>query len=252
MKSLIALRIRRTLTILGIASLAALPVFAQQSKWAIDAEHSTAWIYLGNNSDLQNVGIARIGGTVKFGSAEPAQSALDINANLPEGQTMTFESKRIDLRADGKLQVTGEMTLARTEREATYAPGEDYRGPVYGEPAVRSVTREVTFVLPLADNAAQKAEITAEATLGVENFPELFAAVRQAAWQSLIQDAACEIPQAGEDYRGANCKGKTIAPAYRATAIQIGEDYRGDESPAPSGNVMKLILRLELTRQYRG
>ena len=71
--------------------------------------------------------------------------------------------------------------LARTERDATYNPGEDYRGPVYGESVVRSVTRNVTFVLPLADNAERTGEITGEGILWVENFPELFAAVRQAA-----------------------------------------------------------------------
>ena len=119
MKNLLRPAIRKTLAILGIASLAALPVLAQESKWKVDAERSTASIFLGSNLDLQNVGIARIGGIAEFNSAEPAKSALDISAKLPEGQAMTFESKRVDLRADGKLQITGDMTLARTERDAS-------------------------------------------------------------------------------------------------------------------------------------
>jgi hypothetical protein len=252
MKNLLTLATRRILVIAGIALLSALPVFAEQGKWKVDAEHSTASIFLGNNSDLHNVGIARIGGIAEFNAAEPAKSALDLSAKLGEGQGMTFKSKRIDLRPDGKLEISGEMTLARGERDAIYNPGEDYRGPVYGASVVRSVTRNVTFVVPLVDNAGQKAEITAEATLGLENFPELFAAVRQAAWQPVIQDEACEMPQAGEDYRGADCTGTLIAPAYQVAAIRTGEDYRGDESPAPSGNQMKLVLRLQLSRQNLG
>jgi len=112
--------------------------------------------------------------------------------------------------------------------------------------------RATSRFLPLADNAERTGEITGEGILWVENFPELFAAVRQAAWQPVIQDEACEMPQAGEDYRGAECTGTLIAPAYQVAAIRIGEDYRGDESAAPSGNQMKLILRLQLSRQNLG
>jgi len=249
MKSLLTPATRKMLVILGIAMLTALPVFAQQSEWKVDAEHSTAAIFLGSNSDLQNVGIARLAGNAEFNSAEPAKSALNISAQLPEGQAMTFKSQRIDVRSDGKLQIIGEMTLTRTESDAIYNPGEDYYGPVYGGAMVRTVTRNVTFVVPLMDSAGQKAEITAEATLGIENYPELFAAVRQGAWQPVVQDLACEMPQAGEDYRGADCAGKFIAPAYQLAVINPGEDYRGDESPASSGNLMKVVLRLQLSRQ---
>lgn len=252
MKNLLTPGTRKIFVIAGIALLGALPLFAQQDNWKINSEHSTAWIYLGSNSDLQNVGIARVGGDAEFNSAEPAKSALDISAKLPEGQGVTFKSKRIDLRSDGKLQITGEMTLTRTEREAVYNLGEDYYGPLYGKAAVRTVTREVAFILPPMNNPGQEMEITAEATLGVENFPELLAAVRHAGWQPVVQDRACDIPQGGEDYRGANCTGTLIAPAYQVAAINPGEDYRGDESSAPSGNVMKLVLRLELMRSNLG
>jgi len=146
MKNLLTPAMRKTLAILGVASLTALPVLAQEGKWKVDAEHSTASIFLGSNSDLQNVGVARIGGIAEFNSAEPAKSALDISAELPEGQAMTFKSKRVDLQADGKLQITGDMTLARTERNAMINPGEDYSGAVYGESVVSSVTRNVRCV----------------------------------------------------------------------------------------------------------
>ena len=252
MKNSVTFATGKILAILGIASLTVLPVFAEPARWKANVEKSTAWIFLGSNSDLQNVGVARVGGTAEFNSEEPTKSALNVSARLPDGQDLSFKSKRIDLRADGKLQVVGEMTLTRVERDAWYAPGEDYRGPVYGEPRVRAVTREVVFVLPAVESSGEKAEITAEATLALENFPELFAAARQTSWQPLVQNENCEMPKAGEDYRGAICTGRLIEPAYQTAAIRIGEDYRGDEWSAPSGDLMKLILRLDLTREKLG
>ncbi len=68
-------------------------------------------------------------------------------------------------------------------------------------PAIKTASREMTFILPMVDNAEAKQEITAETTLGRENFPELFAAVHQAAWKPLVQDEHCQIAQAGEVYR---------------------------------------------------
>ena len=246
MKKLLTLATRKMVLILGIASLTALPVFAQPNNWKIDAEHSTAWIYLGSSSNLQNVGVVPVRGHAAYDSADPAESALTIRANLPDGALMTFKSKRSELQADGAMHIIGEMTLTRTESDLIYNPGEDYSGPVYGPAAVRVITREVAFVLPPMNNPGPEMEISAVANLGIENFPELFAAVRQAAWQPLVQGEACGMPRAGEDYHGANCSGKLIAPDYRVSATQIGEDYRGDESPAPSGKLMKLVLRLEL------
>jgi polyisoprenoid-binding protein YceI len=252
MKTLLTPAIRKVSWIAGIALLAAIPVFAQQNNWKIDAEHSTANVFLGSNSDLQNVGVLRVRGHAAYDSADPAESALAITAVLPDGASMSFKSKRSELQADGALRIIGEMTLARTESDPVYNPGEDYYGPVYGKDKVRVVTREVAFVLPPMNNPGREMEVTAEATLGIENYPELFAAVHLAAWQPVIQDWACDAPQAGEDYRGADCTGTLIAPAYRLAAINPGEDYRGDESPVPSGNVMKLVLRLQLNRSSLG
>jgi hypothetical protein len=248
MKNLITLTARKMLVMLGIAIVMGLPVFAQESKWKIDAEHSTMSIFMGSNSDLQNVGIVRIGGDAEYDSADPAESALNLSAKLPDGQWMSFQSKHSELQADGMLHVIGEMTLVRSLSEGTYNPGEDYRGPVYGNAAVSSVTREVEFVLPPMNNPGPEMEVTAESSLGIENFPELFAAVSHAAWQPIVQDEACEIPQAGEDYRGAECTGKLSEPDYRMATIRSGEDYRGDESPAPTGNLMKLVLQLKFSR----
>jgi hypothetical protein len=246
MKSLRLSATRKISVIAGIAILTALPAVAEQSNWKIDGDHSTAWIFLGSKSGLQNVGVLPVRGQAEYNSADPAESALSIRGVLPQRLAMTFKSKRSELRADGTLHVVGEMSLDRIETDATYNPGEDYRGPIYGEATVHRVTREVDFVLPPMDNPGPEMEVTAETALGIENFPELFAAVRQAAWQPVLQDGACDAPQAGEDYRGADCKGTLIAPTYQLAAISPGEDYRGDESPAPSGNLLKIVVHLQL------
>lgn len=245
MKSLVRFRMRSLFAALAIANLMALPVFAE-GNGKIDAEHSTAWVFLGSNSNFQNIGVVRVNGIAQFNSADPEKSALDIRADLPDGQWLSFKSKQVEVRADGQLEVSGAMTLAGLQRDMVVTPGEDYRGPVYSEPSVHAVTRQVTFVLPLADLAEQKGDITAEARLGIENFPELFAAVRDASWEPIVQDEVCQMQQAGEDYHGAVCSGRMIAPAPRVEALSAGEDYRGFQSAMPAGNGMKLVLRLKV------
>lgn len=245
MKNLFGLRIRILLLAMGIASLGASPVVAQQDQWRIDAEHSTAQILLGSNTDLQTVGFARVSGVAKINAAEPSESMLDISAQLPEGESLSFRSKRVELRADGKLEVSGEMRLTRVEHEVNIAPAEDYRGAIVGAAVTHTVAREVRFVIPLA--GVEKGEAIAEADLGLENFPQLFAAVREANWQPVIEDERCVLSQAGEDYRGATCSGKVIDLPSAYSTVTVGEDYRGAEPAMPSGNMMRLVMQLKLT-----
>ncbi len=245
MKSLYGLRIRMMLLALGIASLSASSVVAQQSQGKVDAEHSTAQILMGSNSDLQTVGFARVSGVAKINAAEPSESVLDISAQLPEGQSLSFQSKRVELRSDGKLEVSGEMRLTRVEHEVNIAPAEDYRGAIVGAAVTHTVAREVRFVIPLA--GVEKGEAIAEADLGLENFPQLFAAVREANWQPVIEDERCVLSQAGEDYRGADCSGKMIDVPTAYASVSVGEDYRGFQPAIPSGKMMKLVLQLTLT-----
>lgn len=241
MKSLFGLRIRMMVLALGIACLSASSVAAQQ----VDAEHSTARFLLGSQSNLQEIGVARVSGVAKINAAEPAESVLDISAQLPDGQSVSFQSKRVELRADGKLQVSGEMRLTRVEHEVNLAPTEDYRGGIDGAMVTHAVAREVSFVIPLA--GVEKGDAIAEADLGVENFPQLFAAVREANWQPVSEDESCVMSQAGEDYRGASCSGKMIDIPTAYASVSVGEDYRGFDPAIPSGKMMRLVLQLKLT-----
>jgi hypothetical protein len=147
---------------------------------------------------------------------------------------------------DGNLEVSGDLTLSRVVRQVLLNPRDDYSGPVYGEPTMQTVTHEVTFTFPL-NNQAKQSEITGEARMFGENFPELFAALSETNWHPVVQDKACELPPAGEDYAGAVCTGKVVETNRSAAVTNIGEDYHGYESAAPEGNLMTIVLNLRLT-----
>ena len=196
-----------------------------------------------------NIGIAGVGGDVELDAAKPTNLVLNLSIDPAGGKLITFRSRRATVSPDGKLEVAGDLTLSRVVRQVRLNPAEDYSGPVYGEPTMRIVTHEVTFVFPMSEQAKQ-AEITGEAKMFGEDFPELFAAVTDTNWQPVIQDKACELPPAGEDYAGAVCTGTVVEPNRSAAVASIGEDYHGFEPAAPEGNLMTIVLKLRLTRKY--
>lgn len=234
MKNLVTLT-QRIVLILAIATVVAVPAVAKEGNWKLDADHSTARILLGANAF--NIGVARVSGNVELDAAKPTNSVLDLSIDPAGGKLITFKSRHATVSRDGKLVVSGDLTLSRVVREVILNTAEDYYGPLYGEPIMQTVTREVTFVLPMSDRGEQ-AETTAEANIFRENFPELFAAVADANWQPVIQDKACEMPLAGEDYAGALCAGTVVEP-------DRGEGYPG----APEGNLVTIVLKLHLIRE---
>jgi hypothetical protein len=248
MKSVVALRTQRIVLVLAIATVAAVPAVAREGHWQVDADHSTVRILLGANAF--NIGVARVGGNVELDAAEPTNSVLDLSIDPAQDKRITFKSRRATMSREGKLEVSGDLTLSRVVREVFLNPAEDYAGPVYGEPITQTITREVTFELLMSDHPMQE-EITAETKISLESFPELFAAVTGANWQPVIQDKACEMPPAGEDYAGAICTGTVIEPNRIAGVARIGEDYHGFESAAPEGNLMTIALKLRLTQEDR-
>jgi len=204
----------------------------------------------GSSANAFDIGVAHVSGKVELDAAKPTNSVLDLSIDPAGGKLLTFKSRRVTLSPDGKLEVSGDLTLSRVVRHVILNPAEDYSGPVYGEPTQQTVTRKITFVVPMSDRGRQ-AEITAEANLFRENFPELFAAVTDVNWQPLIQDKACEMPQPAEDYAGAICTGTVVEPNRSAAVASIGEDYHGFESAAPKGNLMTIVLKLRLTQEDR-
>ena len=248
MKSRVTLTTRRIALIFAIATLAAVPAVASEGNWKLDADHSTARILLGENA--VNIGIARVGGNVELDAANPGNSVLDLNIDPAGGKLITFKSRRATMNRDGKLEVRGDLALRRIVREVILNPGEDYYGPVYGETIVQTVTRQVTFVLPVRDRR-EKTELTAEARIYRENFPELFAAVHDVNWQPVVLDKACEMPPPSEGYAGASCTGTVVEPDRGPAFAQVGEDYHGFETARPKGNLLTIDLKLHLTGGYR-
>jgi hypothetical protein len=246
MKSIVAPNALRIVLILAIATITAVPAIAKEGTWKLDADHSTARILLGANAF--NIGVAHVSGKVELDAAKPRNSILDLSINPAGGKLITFKSRRATLSPDGKLEVSGDLTLSRVVRQVILNPAEDYSGPVYGEPMMQTVTHEVTFVFPMSGQAKQ-AEIAGETKMFGEDFPELFAAVKDTNWQPVIQGRACKVPPAGEDYAGALCTGTVVEPNRSAAVASIGEDYHGFESAAPEGNLMTIALKLHLTRQ---
>ena len=246
MKSIVARYAQRIVLILAIASVVAVPAMAKRGNRKLDSGHSTARILLGSN--VINIGVARVGGNLELDAARPSNSVFDLSIDPAGGKLVTFKSRRVTISADGKLEVSGDLTLSREVRQAILNPAEDYSGPVYGEPTMQIVTHEVTFAFPLNDQA-EESEITGEARMFGENFPELFAALSETNWQPVVQDKACEMPQASEDYAGAICTGKVVESKRSAAVTNIGDDYQGYESAAPQGNLMTIVLNLRLTRE---
>lgn len=246
MKSTVALTTQRIVLSLAIALVVAAPAIAKENGWKLDADHSTARILLGANAF--NIGVARVSGKVELGPTQPTNSILDLSIDPAGGKMIAFKSRRATMSPDGKLEVSGDLTLSRVVRQAILNPGEDYSGPVYGEPLMQTVTREVTFAFPMSDQAKQ-AEITGEARMFGEDFPELYAAVTETNWQLVIQDKACELPPAGEDYAGALCSGTVVEPDRSTAFARAGEDYHGFESDAPKGTLLRMVLKLHLTRE---
>ncbi len=240
MKNQFAKMSGRLLVVLGISMLIAIPMSAESRTWRVDGDHSVLKISFEGNWDQVNV--AAVTGSVRLDAADPV---IDISADLARDESMTFRSKRVEVVKDGTLLVKGDLSVTQIIRRVQADPAEDYSGAVPEDASARTFTREVTFRMPAFD--ARNPEITAQAVLGYENFPELFIAAAQASQQPLIQERDCAMTPAAEDYAGAQCEGTVIESARRAEAAGAGEDYHGFEPADPAGKVMIIALQLRLS-----
>lgn len=241
---------------------ASVPARAQGGIWQVDAEHSIARLSLGSGSNLLETGVARVSGDAVFDSSDPADPVVELNINPdnrlgPDYSVISFKSKRSAITGDGKLVVVGDLSVSSVERSVTLDSNEAYRGPVYGEPAVHTDTREVTLVFPSPSlTAAQNGpiQLSASTTVGREDFPQLLAALAPGNWPTtLVNDEKCTMPSTiGEDYSGQICTGTVIATVTN-NEVMIGtaggEDYRGFEpAVVPNDNIGTIALNLKLTQ----
>lgn len=238
------------------------PARAQSGNWQVDARHSVARLSVGSESNALEIGVARVGGNVVFDSSDPADPVVTLNVkpdNAPRADyaQMSFTSKRSAMTADGKLVVTGDLSVTRVEPSVIIEPNEAYSGPVYGEPVSHTDTREITLVFsdPRQPAAASGAmELSGSTTLSREALPQLLDALTPGQWQAtLVNDEQCSVPATiGEDYSGPICTGTVIATVTDnevITGTAGGEDYRGFEpAVVPNRNQATIALNLKLTQ----
>jgi polyisoprenoid-binding protein YceI len=263
----------------------AAPALAQNTNWKLNSEHSTGRLSVSPTADPNTIfdaGITRVKGSVRLDAGAPTNSWFDFTiypadqgpasvnedgsldtaefSNAPRSTVINFRSKEVKLTGDGDLAVTGDLTLSHLERPYLVTYSEAYGGPVYGEPELRSATREVTFVFRNVAGAEAKAgssrklKLVASAGIKTEDFPGLFEAVTDANWPVVLEDKNCQEPATiGEEYHGTGCTGTPVVISSRPSAsITVVEDYPGPDfaTPLVRDNV-KIALTLELTRSAR-
>lgn len=261
----------------------AAPAMAQNTNWKLNSDHSRGRLTLSTTADpnaIFDAGIARVKGSLSLDANSPANSWFDftiypadqdpatlnsdgsLNAaefsNAPRSTVINFRSKEVRLTGNGGLAVTGDLTVTHLERPALITYNVAYSGPVYGEPEVRSATREVTFVFDRGAAAAanagssQKLKLAASAAIQTEDFPGLFEAVTDANWPVAVEDKDCRMPATiGEEYHGTGCTSTPVVNSSHAQAsLTVGEDYPGPElATRHVRDEVKIALTLEVTRE---
>jgi polyisoprenoid-binding protein YceI len=128
-----------------LASVSAIPALAQGANtWQIDPAHTNAQFvvrHLGISNvqgdftkvsgtiqlDEKDVTKSSVNATIDVGSIDSRNSDRDNDLKSPnffdvaKFPTMTFQSKKIARGADGKLQMTGDLTLHGVTKEVTFS-----------------------------------------------------------------------------------------------------------------------------------
>jgi hypothetical protein len=229
------------------------------------------------NSGFQ-MGVARVTGNAVFDAKNPANSSFNftiypsrsgsapVNAdgtwargqlpNVAAYTILTFKSNHAVLTNGDKLQLTGDLTVTHFERPITLTYAEDYDGPKYGTPTVRTFTRQASFVFEVPKPASPnepdpKVEVlSASSVLSGEDFPGLLNAVLNTNWPVVVQNEKSDMPGTiGEDYSGASVSGAQVAKQTNQSLPQtIGEGYSGSNAfigPAPNQVTIQARLVLD-------
>jgi len=190
------------------ASPLALPAFSQSNNWKLDGHRSSAQILF----------VAE-----QHGSSNSQSASIRFR---PESASMT---------PDGKLKLTGALTVTRVIRTLEMDANEAYSGPVeLGRKAV-DVTREVSVILPSPAAESYDSQgraffdMTSMMKVNAAEFPELAEEFIRSKQAAAAQDQNCEALAApSEGYAGTLCtgSGSESRPITRI-ASSFGEDYPG-------------------------
>lgn len=254
------------------ASLLALPAFAQSSDWKVDSNHSVARIAITAKSPdgagSGTLGGAAVSGTLRLDNSDPSKSTLQLDlypagsgpaaADGVQSILLSFRSEKAALTPDGKLKVTGTLTVTRVVRILDLTANEAYSGPVEVGRQVVKTTREESLILPVpsADPRDPQGnvflDVSTELKVNREDFPELVDDVLSTNWPAKAQDESCQSsPSAAEDYAGTLCTGTAlVSPSITRAATSAAEDYPGgDDFSVQPGNILTLALHLRLAPQ---
>jgi polyisoprenoid-binding protein YceI len=262
---------------------------SRAGSWQVDTRHSDAQLVTDGTTDYGKtkldftLGFGRVYGRLNIDDADPAKSnvilafypATSMSPAIAEdgkflsqwladqaNRTLVcFHSKTVQRTADGRLQATGELAVTRVDRNVQLDPTEAYSGPLYGPPIVHRVSREATFVFDLpSDGSGQKdgaIQASASTNAGRQEFPQLLRTVISTYWPPVVQDEKCQMSDASEAYKGAQCTGTVLetsglpeVPGGRS----VGEDYPGPPSnfSAVVGNHLTILVHMHLMAKTSG
>lgn len=132
----------------GLAALCSLPAPAATSTWQIDPAHSAAQFSI-RHLAISTVrgGFSNVTGTVNLDDADVSKSSVDVTIDVSTVDTrqpdrdkdlksdkffdlahypaMTFKSKKVEQAGEGKLKVTGDLTIRGVTKEVVL----DVEGP---------------------------------------------------------------------------------------------------------------------------
>jgi hypothetical protein len=254
--------------------------------WILDSNKSNARLFQSSRANLEsvNAAVARVTGKVKLDANDLDASFFDLSiypadenwgrilspaGPLPTGYSLnstdqnllTFKSTRILRTGAGRLEVVGDLTLTSAERAVAATPPEAHAGPVYRDPVIHKITREVMFLFP-SESAAHLPrpltpavqqtkgvlEVVGAARVDHEEDPELLSAVRETNWSPVVHSKDCMPSPAGEEYTGAVCTGALITASRVDNCNMpgsLGEDYSGPQGARAGDNQTTIVLDLK-------
>jgi len=258
-----------------LAGAFSLPAFAQSADWTVDSTHSAARISVDEKAPAGGINLllcgAGVSGSLHLDNADVSKSTVQFTI-YPAGQSpaeqssenaapstlLSFRSENAAWTSDGKLKVTGILTITHVEREATLEANDAYSGPVYTDRVVLKAAREESFVFaipspPSGDaNASDAAGVFTSLQINREDLPELVSAVLATNWPAAAQEATCEAPPTASDgYSGTQCTGsQVIVPSKTRAAAYAADDYPGGgANSAEPGSIVTVALHLRLAQQ---
>jgi polyisoprenoid-binding protein YceI len=266
------------LALAALTSMFALPAHAQSGNWKVDSDHSAARISVEDKTAAGSgitllLGRAEVSGSLRLDNDNVSKSAVEFiiypagsgpaasqagdPADPDAAQTtlLSFHSEQASWASDGRLKVTGLLTVTQIERQVELNANEAYSGPVYVDRVTSLATREESFILSIPSPNTPKSKTTDVSTslrINREDFPELVYAVLSTNWPATAQDKNCEAPLTfSEDYSGTLCTGsEVIVPSDTRTVVAASEDYPGSQANlAEPGNFVTVALQLHLAQQ---